>query len=94
MIIKVISVIYCVKYFKKILVYRIGHLGDTLVSLPAFWAIRKAYPKAHITLLTNSNPHNPNYILAQNVLPKEGLYDDWLTFNFLNINKYKVRVAK
>ena len=68
------------KYFNKILVYRIGHLGDTLVSLPAFWAIRQAYPKAHITLLTNSNSNNPNYVLAQNVLPKEGLFDDWLVY--------------
>ena len=68
------------KYFKKILVYRIGHLGDTLVSLPAFWGIRKSYPKAHVTLLTNSNPNNSNYILAQNVLPKEGLFDDWLIY--------------
>jgi ADP-heptose:LPS heptosyltransferase len=69
-----------VKNFKKILVYRIGHLGDTLVSLPAFWAIRQAYPDAHITLLTNSNANNPNYVLAQNVLPKEGLFDDWLVY--------------
>jgi ADP-heptose:LPS heptosyltransferase len=69
-----------VKYFNKILVYRIGHLGDTLVSLPAFWAIRKAYPKSHITLLTNSNSNNPNYILAQSVLPKEELFDDWIVY--------------
>ena len=68
------------KNFNKILVYRIGHLGDTLVSLPAFWAIRKSFPNAHITLLTNSNPNNPNYVLAQNVLPKEGLFDDWLIY--------------
>ncbi len=68
------------KYFNKILVYRIGHLGDTLVSLPAFWAIRECYPKAHITLLTNANLNNPNYILARNVLPEEGLFDDWLSY--------------
>ncbi len=68
------------KNFSKILVYRIGHLGDTLVSLPAFWAIREAYPNAHMTLLTNSNPNNPNYVLAQNVLPIEGLFDDWLIY--------------
>jgi len=69
-----------VKYFKKILVYRIGHLGDTLVSLPAFWAIRKSYPQAHITLLTNSNKKNPNYVLAQDVLPENNLFDDWLVY--------------
>lgn len=68
------------EFFKKILIYRIGHLGDTLVSLPAFWAIRKTYPQAHITLLTNSNPNNPNYILAQSVLPQNGLFDDWLNY--------------
>ncbi len=68
------------KYYNKILIYRIGHLGDTLVSLPAFWAIRESYPKAHISLLTNSNANNPNYILAQNVLPKEDLFDDWLIY--------------
>ena len=68
------------KYFNNILIYRIGHLGDTLVSLPAFWAIRKYYPDAHLTLLTNSNANNPNYILAQNVLPKEDLFDDWLIY--------------
>ncbi len=57
-------------YFKKILVYRIGHLGDTLVSLPAICAIRKSYPKAHIVLLTNSNTSYPNYVLARDVFPK------------------------
>lgn len=62
------------------MVYRIGHLGDTLVSLPAFWAIRKSYPQARLTLLTNSNPNNPNYIPAQNVLPKKDLFDDWLIY--------------
>ncbi len=68
------------EFFKKILIYRIGHLGDTLVSLPALWGIRKTYPQAHITLLTNSNPNNPNYVLAQNVLPKNELIDDWLSY--------------
>lgn len=68
------------KDFKKILVYRVGHLGDTLVSLPAFWGIRKTYPKAQITLLTNSNPNNSKYILAQNILPEKGLFDDWLIY--------------
>lgn len=68
------------KDFNKILVYRIGHLGDTLVSLPAFWAIRQSHPNARITLLTNSNTNNPNYVLARSVLPEKGLFDDWLTY--------------
>ncbi|HSK70145.1 MAG TPA: glycosyltransferase family 9 protein [Pyrinomonadaceae bacterium] len=66
--------------FKNILVYRIGHLGDTLVALPAFWAIRKAFPSARLTLLTNASSQNPNYVMARSVLPAENLFDDWLTY--------------
>lgn len=62
------------------MVYRIGHLGDTLVSLPAFWAIRNAFPEAQITFLTNVDARNPNYIAARSVLPEEGLFDDYLTY--------------
>lgn len=68
------------KDYKKILIYRIGHLGDTLVSLPAFWAIRQGYPRARLTLLSNTDSKNPNYIQAQNVLPREGLFDDWISY--------------
>ncbi len=90
------------KNFKKILVYRIGHLGDTLVSLPAFWAVRKSYPNAHITLLTNSNPNNASYILARNVLPEKGLFDDWLIYptelkksqNFLTFGKLFLQIKR
>jgi heptosyltransferase III len=66
--------------YKKILIYRIGHLGDTLVSLPAFWAIRKAFPEARLTLLTSVSRDNPNYIAADGVLPETGLFDEWLYY--------------
>ncbi|HXH70816.1 MAG TPA: glycosyltransferase family 9 protein, partial [Pyrinomonadaceae bacterium] len=66
--------------YKKILIYRIGHLGDTLVSLPAFWTIRKIFPQAHLTLLTNVDAQNSNYIAARNILPETGLFDDWLFY--------------
>jgi len=38
---------------QSVLVYRLGSLGDTCVALPAFRLIRRAYPQARITLLTN-----------------------------------------
>ena len=38
----------------RILIYRLGSLGDTIIALPAFHAIKKAFPTSHITLLTNS----------------------------------------
>lgn len=38
---------------KKICIYRIGNIGDVICAIPALIAIRKAYPEAHITLLTS-----------------------------------------
>ncbi|MCW5960159.1 MAG: glycosyltransferase family 9 protein [Pyrinomonadaceae bacterium] len=67
--------------YKKILIYRIGHLGDTLVSLPAIWAIRKAFPGADISLLTGVDSKNANYVVAKDVLPAKGLIDDWIFYS-------------
>ena len=38
---------------KRILIYRLGSLGDTVIALPVFNKIREQYPDADITLLTN-----------------------------------------
>ena len=43
--------------FKRVVVYRFGSLGDTLVALPAFHLVRRAFPEARITLLTNIPVH-------------------------------------
>ena len=65
---------------KRILVFRIGHLGDTLVALPAFWALRKRFPNAHITLLSNVSAKNAGYPTAQGVLPAKGLFDEFISY--------------
>ncbi len=39
-------------YKKRILVIRLSALGDIILSLPAFAAIRQYYPNSEITLLT------------------------------------------
>ncbi len=65
---------------KRILVFRIGHLGDTLVALPAFWALRKRFPDAHITLLSNVSAKNAGYPTAQGVLPAKGLFDEFISY--------------
>lgn len=39
--------------YKRVLVYRLGSLGDTIVALPCFHLIRRAFPGARISLLTN-----------------------------------------
>lgn len=64
---------------RRILVYRIGHLGDTIITLPAFWAIRQHFPQAHIALLSNA-AEGSNRVQAQSVLPATGLFDQWLTY--------------
>ena len=66
--------------FKNILIFRTGFLGDTLVSLPAFWTVRNAFPNARMTLLSNSAAPNSKFVLAQSILPKTGLFDDWITY--------------
>jgi ADP-heptose:LPS heptosyltransferase len=37
----------------KILIYRIGNIGDILCAIPAMIAVRETFPDAHITLLTS-----------------------------------------
>lgn len=59
----------------KVLVFRIGELGDTIVAMPAFEAIRAAFPDARITLLTNS-PVRSWHVPAAEVLPRNGLIID------------------
>lgn len=66
--------------FKKILIYRIGHIGDTIVSLPALWAIRKRFPNAEITLLTNENSRHSKFVMAKSILPEHSLIDRWMFY--------------
>jgi len=42
-----------VKPVRKILVYRLGSLGDTVVALPAIQLVSRAFEEAQLTLLTN-----------------------------------------
>ena len=38
---------------RRVLVYRLGSLGDTLIALPSFHLIARAFPSAERRLLTN-----------------------------------------
>lgn len=42
-----------VRKFKSIVVYTVGIVGDNLVMLPALAALRRRYPEATITVITN-----------------------------------------
>ena len=65
--------------FKRVVVYRFGSLGDTLVVLPAFHLVRKTFPNAHITLLTNI-PVHAKAAPMEAVLGGAGFYDDVLRY--------------
>jgi len=59
---------------KRILVFRIGQLGDTIVALPAMWAIRKHFPHAQFVLLCDRHP-GKTYVLAADLLGGTGIFD-------------------
>lgn len=42
------------KNIKKILVIKLRHIGDALLTIPAIRAVRDTFPKSHITALVNS----------------------------------------
>lgn len=64
---------------KNVLIYKLGSMGDLLVSLPAFHLVRSAFPQAHITLLTNT-PVSGKAAPADALLGGAGLYDDTLLY--------------
>jgi heptosyltransferase III len=79
----------------RILVFRAGHLGDNLVALPAFWALRDSFPRAEITYLSNADDeNNPHYVTARGIFPETGLFDDWISYPNLDGATGIVRALK
>ena len=64
----------------RILVFRLGFLGDTLVSIPALRAIREHFGAAHIDYLSEA-PATSTHVSPRDVLPARGLVDRFLTFS-------------
>jgi heptosyltransferase-3 len=58
----------------RILVYRLGSLGDTVIALPCFRLIRKRHPDAAIIVLTNV-PVSGKAAALEAVLENTGLID-------------------
>lgn len=81
-----------------ILVFRIGQLGDTLISMPAISAIRDMYPQCRLVLLTDRHPNQPNYSSSWDILGPTGWFDDVIFYepSGLTINTIKnaVSIAK
>jgi heptosyltransferase-3 len=68
------------RYPQRILIYRIGQIGDTVIALPAIWAIRRYFPGAFLALL-NDQHASSNYIPALRTLPEKGLFDEFIFYN-------------
>lgn len=68
------------KSIKRILVFRIGELGDTIAALPALEVVRATFPDARITFMGNSQARK-GYVSARSVLPENGLVDEWLEYS-------------
>ena len=64
---------------KNVLVYRLGSLGDTVVALPAFHAVRRAFGDSRITLLTNT-PVSAKAAPAVQVLGFRYFVDDTINY--------------
>lgn len=63
----------------RILVYRIGSLGDTVVALPAMRRVQTCFPQAHLTLLTDVQPGGAG-VSPRAVLDGAGLFDEFLEY--------------
>ena len=61
----------------RILVFRAGTVGDTIVALPAFHALRKAFPQATLSLITATSGGR---LWTDEVLKGSGIFEDSITY--------------
>ena len=61
---------------RRILVFRIGQIGDTVAALPSLWVLRRQFPDAQIVLL-NENQTKQTHLPPEMVLPPNGLVDSF-----------------
>ena len=64
---------------ESILVYRLGSLGDTIIALPTFHAVRRAFPQSRITLLTNK-PVSSKAAAVEEVLGRGFFFNELLDY--------------
>ena len=81
---------------KKVLVYRHGSIGDTVMALPCFHKIRESYPDATITLLTN-RPFTVKEAPLESILGKSYFFDQVIAYpgatrNILAIIRLLIRL--
>jgi len=63
---------------ERVLVIRLGNIGDIVVALPAFHALRTRFSNAHMTLLTS--PTRRGAAGAREVLANDDTFDDMIVY--------------
>lgn len=74
---------------RRVLVYRLGSLGDTVVALPLLHLVEQAYPDAEKRLLTNV-PVHAKAPAAQAVLEGSGLVDGYFHYPVGTRNPFRL----
>lgn len=64
---------------KRVLIYRLGSMGDMVVALPALHLVARAFPNAERRMLTNF-PVSSKAPAAEAVLGRTGLVHDYLRY--------------
>jgi len=73
-------------------VYRIGAIGDLVCATPALLAIRRAYPAAHLTLLTTPGNHSRSRH-AEELLGGARWINEIITYDLDEVRTIKDRLA-
>ena len=72
---------------RNILVFRIGSIGDTLISMPALKLLKKSYPNAKFTVLSNYPLTNGGKECPlKDILDGEGIFDNFIEYKVEKIN--------
>ena len=66
---------------RRVAVFRIGHIGDTIVAMPALWTVRKYFPNAEILYFTQAITATAN-VQGLDVLRRGTVYDRPLAYQF------------
>ena len=74
---------------RRVLIYRLGSLGDTVVALPAFHMVAKAFPDAERRLLTNF-PVNAKAAAAEVILAPSGLIHGFVAYPVATRNPFQL----
>lgn len=76
---------------KRVIVFRSGQLGDSLITLPALHLIRRHFPDAEVSYLYDFH-QGESYVVSRDLLEKSGLVTHFIKYSCSSKFKDKIRV--